>query len=91
MKAILFFQEGDRDVINDYIARFETYSDEKLVSAYNREARMGIVGVRQQTLYLYALREVMRARFKSSPIFFSSNIMGMQGEVKLVDGKVWFK
>jgi len=91
MKAIVFFREDDDKIINDYINSFMKYSDQKLVDAYNKEARCGIVGVHRQTLYLYALREVMRERFKHSTIFFESNIMGMQGEVKLIDGKVWFK
>ena len=91
MKAIVIFFEGDREVILDYIASFMGDSDLKLVDAYNRETRMGIVGVRKQQLYLLALREVMRERFGHSPIFFERGILGMQGEVRLVNGKVWFQ
>ena len=83
--------EGDREIILNYIASFRGGSDQKLVEVYNREARMGIVGVRKQQLYLLALREVMRERFGHSPIFFESWILGMQGEVRLVNGKVWFQ
>ena len=91
MYAIPIFREGDREVINDYIEKFQGYSDQKLVDAYNREARMGIVGVHMQQLYLLALRQVMRERFRHSPVFYESGVMGMQGEVKLVAGKIWFK
>ena len=91
MYAVPIFREVDREVIQDYIASFGEYSDQKLVDAYNREARMGIVGVHEQQLYLYAIREVMRERFRHSPVFYESGVMGMQGKVKLVNGKVWFK
>ena len=91
MYALPIFREGDREIIQDYIIRFRGYRNQELVEAYNREARMGIVGVHQQQLYLYALREVMKDRFRHSPIFYESGIMGMQGEVKLVGEKVWFK
>ena len=83
--------KGDQEAIQEDLERFRTYNDQDLVDAFNQEARMGIVGVHQQQLNLIALRQVMRERFRHSPIFFESGVMGMQGEVKLVNGKVWFK
>mgnify|MGYP006284470515 FL=1 len=91
METVLIFWKGDKDVIHEYIATFRGFGDQELVDAYNREARMGIVGVHRQMLYLIALREVMKERFHHSPIYVESNIMGMQGEVQLVDGKLCFK
>ncbi len=92
MNTILTYQKGDEKFIIEHVDAFSEYSDVKLVEAYDKETKCGIVGVKAQTLYLYALRFVLKKRFKTSPIFLSSNnILGMQGEVRLVDGKLWFK
>lgn len=91
MYAVFISRKGDRETVNDYIASFREYSNQKLVDAYNREARTGIVGVHEQQRYLVANRVVMRDRFRHSPVSCESGIMGIQGEVILAKGKVWFK
>lgn len=91
MYALFVSREGDHKAIQEDLERFRTFGDQELVDAYNREAQIGIVGVHQQQLCLIALREVMRERFNHSPIFFESGVIGMQGEVRLVESKVWFK
>ena len=91
MYAVFISRKGDQEAIQKDFERFRSYNDQELVDAYNQEVRMGIVGVHIQQLCLIALREAMRERFNHSPILFESGVIGMQGEVRLVEGKVWFK
>jgi len=78
MKAVIFKWEGDDSIIEDYIKRFNGFSDSELIEAYKREAKMGIVGVHQQHLYLIALRKVMLERFGSSPVNYEYNLLGFK-------------
>lgn len=91
MYALFFSKKGDQETIQEVLNRFRFYNDQELVDTYNREARMGIIGIHQQQLYLIALSEVIRERFNHNPIFFESCVTGMRGEVRLVEGKVWFE
>ena len=55
---------------------------------YNRQVKCGIVGVHQQALYLIAMRQEFRERFKDSPIHFQEYILSLSGPVEVVDGKM---
>ena len=57
----------DNEIIKAYIERFNQYTNQELVDAYNRESKMGIVGVRRQALFLLALNHAFLNRFKNSP------------------------
>jgi len=52
MEYILINREGDAKIIADYKTSFETYTLQKLVDAYNKEAACGIVGVHRQAFTL---------------------------------------
>ena len=53
MEYILINREGDAKIIADYKTSFETYTLQKLVDTYNKEAACGIVGVHRQALYTF--------------------------------------
>lgn len=68
MDYIYISQNGDRESILERRNQLMVLSDKEIVSQYNREAKMGIVGVRAQILHIIALHQVFLKRFKKSPI-----------------------
>ena len=59
-----------------------------MVAAYNKEAKSGIVGVRQQALYLIALRQEFRERLTESPVYLLEHVLGILGPIEVVNGHV---
>ena len=59
---------------------------QELIDAYNREAKSGIVGVRQQGSYLKALHQVFIDDFNVSPIYgLHENIIQLSGHLTSID------
>jgi len=56
--------------------------DMTLVDLYNREVRIGITGVHNQALNIYAMSHVFKKRFSESPINFQDNILGLSRELE---------
>jgi hypothetical protein len=81
-------RQGDNEAIINYKEDFEKYTLERLVEAYNHQARMGIVGVHQQALYLIALRKEFLERLEDSSINLQEYILGMKGQICLINGKI---
>ncbi len=89
MEYLLILRPGDDKRIAENKKHFEKKTMQELADAYNREAKMGIVGVHAQALHLLALRQEFIARFLECPIYIEDEcILGMKGEVELVEGKV---
>ena len=88
MEYILINREGDAKIIADYKTSFETYTLQKLVDAYNKEAACGIVGVHRQALYLAALRQEFKERLKESPVYLLEHVLGLVGPIKIVNGNI---
>ena len=91
MEYINIQRSGDDDVIRNYKKSFEEYTLDALIDAYNKQARLGIVGVHQQALYLIALKQEFVERLISCPIYLKDHILGMKGEIEMVDGEVRIK
>ena len=68
MKYVVVSQGRDQEEIENYQVSFRKYSNEALIEAYNKQARLGIVGVHQQAWYLLALRQVLIERFGESHV-----------------------
>lgn len=68
MKHVFISREGDEEHFVDNVSHFRKKSDQELIEAYHREARIGITGVHAQAVYLLALRTVMKERFGESPV-----------------------
>ena len=55
MDFVYVNRQGDLETVNNYRKRLKKLPLSELVDTYNREARLGIVGVHQQGLYIIAL------------------------------------
>ena len=86
-----YFLEQNRNeerIVREYIDNISKLSNEELTEVYNKEMRIGIVGVRRQALYLNALRIVLDRRMGDGPIYMKQNaFLGMKGKIKYEDGK----
>lgn len=88
MEYIYLSNVNDQEHIANYKTSFETYTQKELVAAYNKEAKCGIVGVRQQALYLIALRQEFRERLTESPVYLLEHVLGILGPIEVVNGHV---
>ena len=88
MEHIYIAREQDKNSIADYKKSFEAKTLEALVVSYNSQVKCGIVGVRQQALYLIALRQEFRERLKESPVYLLEHVLGLVGPIKVVDGNI---
>ena len=91
MEYVYVDREGDTKVIADYKKGLEAGSLQSLVASYNKEAKCGIVGVRQQALYLIALRQEFRERLRESPVYLLEHVLGLVGPIEVVDGGIRIK
>ena len=88
MEYIYVGREDDKNIIVDYKKIFEAETLEELVGSYNSQVKCGIVGVHQQALYLIALRQEFKERLKESPVYLLDYVLGLVGEIEVVDGHV---
>jgi hypothetical protein len=88
MEYLNIQRPGDAEEIRKYKKSFEEDTLESLIEDYNKQARLGIVGVHQQALYLIALKEEFEERLINCPIYLKDHILGMKGEIEMVDGEV---
>ena len=61
MEHVYLRRPTDKPEIEKYIDRFQSYTDQELINAYN--GQKAIYGVHQQVLYLIALDIVFKERF----------------------------
>jgi len=91
MEYIYISRKDDEQSIADYKKDFESSSLEELVKAYNKQVKCGMVGVHQQALYLMALRQEFSERLKESPVYLLNYVLGLVGEIEVVDGHIRIK
>jgi len=84
MKYIIDNKEGDKEIIDGYVNELSQKNRQELVDCYNREVKIGIVGVRRQSLYLCALRIVFGQVFGDSPIGLENGVvLDLKGLMKI--------
>lgn len=89
VKYVLNLHENDREHTQAYQEQFRLKTREELIELYNKQLKIGIVGVRMQSLYLYALRQVMIDEFGISPIDLEKGmVISLTGKAKLSDGSL---
>ena len=88
MEYIYIRRDNDEKTITDYKRNFETKTMDEIVDAYNKQVKCGIVGVHQQALYLIALKNEFKERLKESPVYLLEYVLGLVGEIKIVDGHI---
>lgn len=92
MEYVFISSKDDLESIKAYEKFFQNKSDIELIKSYNHEAKSGIVGVRQQILYLLALRKEFLKRFNESPIYVSDQYaVGLTGIIELVNNQIRIK
>ena len=75
MKYVFISREGDQETFRTFYKNLEAFPNEILLEQYNREVKIGIVGVHAQALKLLALRKIFLERFGESPIIFEDNMV----------------
>ena len=92
MEYLSISNKEDVKPIQEYLEILKDKSDIELVAAYNREAKIGIVGARQQIRYLLALRYELQKRFGESPVYVIDNcVVGITGIIELKNNKILIK
>jgi len=91
MEYVYIERGNDINIIVDHKKLFESKALTELVNAYNKQVKCGIVGVRQQGLYLIALKQEFKARLKESPIYFLEHILGLVGPIEVINRNVTIK
>ncbi len=91
LKYVLMLQKDDHDYILQTKAEFMQKTASELVSLYNRQVEIGIVGVHRQAVMLFTLRLTMLEIFGQSPILLHDNIiLELSGKAWLSEGKLMF-
>jgi hypothetical protein len=67
MDAILNPDQSDEMIIAMAKIDYEEKTNADLIEYYNRQQKLGMVGVRRQVLHMVALHEVFQERFGHSP------------------------
>lgn len=92
LKYVMIPRPGDRESALENVARLSTLSQEELLSKYNRQVEIGIVGVHAQAVMLLALRHIMLKVFGDSPVKFEENVLiSLSGKARIVDGKLEYE
>jgi hypothetical protein len=90
MEYIYIRREGDQETLKENVKFFEALNNEELITAFNKQSKCGITGVHAQALYLMALGHVFLKRFGTGPIYMENNVLGMKGQIKLINGEFEF-
>lgn len=68
MKHVIDPSPEDQKIIDEYLDTMSTWSPDELVKRYQREYKLGMVGVRRQVLFMIALSHAFDRAFGYSPI-----------------------
>jgi hypothetical protein len=85
MEYIYVGRNENQKIILDYKKIFESKTLDELVEDYNKQTRLGIVGVHLQVLYLIAMRAEFKERLKESPVYLLEYVLGLVGEIEIVN------
>jgi len=75
MEYLLVLKPGSRETLTAMKQELEEKTIDELITAYNRQVEIGIVGVYQQALYLATLRAEFRQRMGQSPIILEQGML----------------
>jgi hypothetical protein len=65
--------EQDVKMIFENFDKYNKLSNEELVAAYNKQADLGIVGVKMQVIHVVAIGKACRDRFGFNPVDIVDN------------------
>jgi len=86
MEYLFIQRQGDKEQIIEFLLEFNCKSQNELVSIYNRNVEIGIVGAHAQAQRLVALHHAFKNTFGTSPIKVEDNIICLTGSVVLSEG-----
>ena len=90
MLSYVFIQrEGDREAVGKLLQSFNANSTVELVDYYNKQQKLGMVGVHAQAQAIVALNIAFNQRFGKSPIKITENIIVELTEPIQLDGESW--
>ena len=75
MEYLLVLKPGSRETLSAIKQQLEEKTIDELITAYNRQVEIGIVGVYRQALYLATLRAEFRERTGQSPIILEQGML----------------
>ena len=75
MEYLLVLKPGSRETLTAMKQELEEKTIDELITAYNRQVEIGIVGVYRQALYLATLRAEFRQRMEQSPIVLEQGML----------------
>ena len=82
MEYLYLPQIGDKESILEKVQELLLLSNEELISSYNRQFKIGVVGARAQMLHIIALHQSFLKRFKKSPVIIVDNcVISLSGEI----------
>ena len=88
MDYIFIERDGDKNTIEEYKKNALAKDTKTLVQDYNKQCGLGVVGVHEQALCLVGMSLAFKERFCESPIYLEDNILGMKGEIEIVNNKL---
>ncbi len=89
MQIIIIFREGDRERFAEFHQGFLNLDHSSLIDRYNRNQKLGIVGVHAQGIMLLALHHRFVQIFGKSPIEWTNNcLLGLTNPIQL-KGETW--
>ena len=92
MDYVFIQMKGDYEAIVKYKESLKDITLGELVGKYNGQARIGIVGVRQQARYIVALHQEFFRRIGESPVSIEKNLISrLNGTIKLINNKIIYE
>ncbi len=68
MKHVIHLSTQDQLIVDEYIAYMSAWTNDQLIKHYQKQYKLGLVGVRRQVLNLIAWSTVFAQRFGFSPV-----------------------
>jgi hypothetical protein len=82
MEYMLFASHHDRPTIQEFIDSLMPLELGELIEKYNSQVSIGVVGVRKQALYLFALGFVFKKKTGQSPVRYDSSVLSLTGRIE---------
>ena len=67
MEHVVIPNQEDKQRVQEAIASYANYDNESLVAFYNKQVKLGLVGVKAQTIHVIACGIVCKTRFGFNP------------------------
>ena len=91
MEYIFIPTQEDIEKIRENYEAFSQYEDEKLVSFYNGQVKLGILAVKAQIILIVACGMVCKKRFGFNPVDITDNcVIGLSKQIVLENKSIHY-